>query len=41
MAALLGIDWFVWSLTYRSDFRRNPEVVAEPKPQGQHFKRAA
>jgi hypothetical protein len=41
MAALLGIDWYVWGLTYRSDFRRKPAVAAEPEPSEQGFRRVA
>jgi hypothetical protein len=41
MAALVGIDWFVWGRSYGSDFRRKPEIVAKPERPGQGFKRAA
>jgi len=37
MAVLLGLDWFVWGLTYQPDFRRKPAVAAKPKPQELSF----
>jgi len=41
MAALLGIDWFIWGLSYGPDFRRKPEILSEPERAGQGFKSAA
>jgi hypothetical protein len=41
MAALLGIDWFVWGRCYGADFKRNAPIAARPQPPRQDFRKAA
>ncbi len=41
MAVLLGIDWFLWGLTYRVDYTRKPETTRDSESRGNGFKKVA